>query len=105
MNPEIDKLEPAPALNHEARSRFMDEIGKRMNAMNQTILNKTKYALDKCEFARNHSLDQPMDRSIQFLKEAQIQLRASIEDHKYDLEAMDRLIDTGTKIKKGEGDK
>lgn len=119
MTEDIYKLEPF-TLNEEARLhvlqqndkyvarfRFMNEISKRMEAMNGTILHKVKYSLDKMEFARNHSLDQPMDRVIDFFKEAQKELAKSIADFNQDIEAIDRLIDVAGKIRdseRGEGD-
>jgi len=91
-------------LNHTARENLMDEFTKRMNATQHCIINRLKYALDKAEFGRNHSLDQPMEKVEAFAKDAAQLIRHGIVDLKLDAKGFDNLAKVAKQIKESEAE-
>jgi len=98
---DIDKLEPS-TLNHEAREELLDLITKRMSAMNHCIVNRLKYALDKAEFARTHTLTEPMGQTVRFLKDASRLVSHSLVDLERDMMEIDRAVKMAEKIRESE---
>ena len=98
---DIDKLEPS-TLNHEAREKLLKLISERMNAINHCIINRLKYSLDKAEFARNHSLSEPMDKVEDFLKDARGLIIHSLIDLESDAVSLEELVQMAKKIRESE---